>query len=182
MNRNELLKLFGDEPILGKRVALSPLTSDKVDLLLNHMLGTLNVPEDIKQLMKKECEDALKDKYHIVFLIYSEANDFIGYTEFKNLDGTPEIGIDLAEKYQGKGYGFETCQILVNKLFEKTDYDYIAYNAFKYNKASIALAKKLGASYIGCKGTFDMLKKSEVSNETKAEAEQFDKMLYRIYR
>lgn len=54
--------------------------------------------------------------------------------------------------------------------------------AFKYNKASIALAKKLGASYIGCKGTFDMLKKSEVSNETKAEAEQFDKMLYRIYR
>lgn len=50
------------------------------------------------------------------------------------------------------------------------------------NKASITLAKKLGASYIGCKSTFDMLKKSEVSNETKAEAEQFDKMLYRIYR
>lgn len=50
------------------------------------------------------------------------------------------------------------------------------------NKASIALAKKLGASYIGCKSTFDMLKKSEVSNETKTEAEQFDKMLYRIYR
>ena len=47
---------------------------------------------------------------------------------------------------------------------------------------SIALAKKLGASYIGCKSTFDMLKKSEVSNETKTEAEQFDKMLYRIYR
>ena len=86
------------------------------------------------------------------------------------------------KKHQGKGYGFETCQVLINKLFEKTDYEYIAYNAYKYNKASIALAKKLGASYIGCKSTFDMLKKSEVSNETKTEAEQFDKMLYRIYR
>lgn len=119
MNRNELLKLFGNEPLFGERVALSPLTSDKVDLLLNHMLGTLNAPENIKHLMKKECEEALEDKYHIVFLIYSEAHDFIGYTEFKNLDGTPEIGIDLAEKHQGKGYGFETCQVLINKLFEK---------------------------------------------------------------
>lgn len=182
MNRNELLELFGDELISGKRVTLHALTLDKRDLLTNYILGRLNISEDIAALMKQECAEMLKDKYHIVFLIYSEANDFIGYTEFKNLDGTPEIGIDLAEKYQGKGYGFETCQVLVNKLFEKTDYDYIAYNAFKYNKASIALAKKLGASYIGCKSTFDMLKKSEVSNETKTEAEQFDKMLYRIYR
>lgn len=69
MNRNELLKLFGNEPLFGERVALSPLTSDKVDLLLNHMLGTLNAPENIKHLMKKECEEALEDKYHIVFLI-----------------------------------------------------------------------------------------------------------------
>ena len=106
MNRNELLELFGDELISGKRVTLHALTSDKRDLLINYILGRLNVSEDIAALMKQECVEMLKDKYHIVFLIYSEANDFIGYTEFKNLDGTPEIGIDLAEKYQGKGYGF----------------------------------------------------------------------------
>lgn len=119
MNRNELLELFGDELISGKRVTLHALTLDKRDLLTNYILGRLNISEDIAALMKQECAEMLKDKYHIVFLIYSEANDFIGYTEFKNLDGTPEIGIDLAEKYQGKGYGFETCQVLVNKLFEK---------------------------------------------------------------
>ena len=119
MNRNELLELFGDELISGKRVTLHALTSDKRDLLINYILGRLNVSEDIAALMKQECVEMLKDKYHIVFLIYSEANDFIGYTEFKNLDGTPEIGIDLAEKYQGKGYGFETCQVLVTNYSKK---------------------------------------------------------------
>lgn len=47
MNRNELLELFGDELISGKRVTLHALTSDKRDLLINYILGRLNVSEDI---------------------------------------------------------------------------------------------------------------------------------------
>lgn len=68
MNRNELLKLFGNEPLFGERVALSPLTSDKVDLLLNHMLGTLNAPENIKHLMKKNAKKHLKTNTTLYFL------------------------------------------------------------------------------------------------------------------
>lgn len=99
--KQDMLKRFVTE----KFFSLSP-DEDIVkayNLARMNMLGTLNAPENIKHLMKKECEEALEDKYHIVFIIYSEAHDFIGYTEFKNLDGTPEIGIDLAEKHQGKG-------------------------------------------------------------------------------
>lgn len=60
-NRNELLELFGDELISGKRVTLHALTSDKRDLLINYILGRLNVSEDIAALMKQECVEMLKD-------------------------------------------------------------------------------------------------------------------------
>mgnify|MGYP000030417626 FL=1 len=182
MNRDQLLELFGNESISGKRITLHVLTPGNTDLLLNYTYGTLNTSEEFSVLMKNEFMKTLNDKYKVHFLIYSECGDFIGYTELKNLDETPEIGIDLAEKYQRNGYGFETCRLLINKLFEKTNYEYISYNTFRYNKASIALAKKLRASYIGCISTFDVLKTPKISNDAKAETEQFDILQYRIYK
>lgn len=45
-----------------------------------------------------------------------------------------------------------------------------------------AINDNYGNNRLNSQAVMEMLKKSEVSNETKAEAEQFDKMLYRIYR
>ena len=120
MNRNELLKLFGNEPLFGERVALSPLTSDKVDLLLNHMLGTLNAPENIKtSYEKKNAKKHLKTNTTLYFLFILKPMILLDILNLKNLDGTPEIGIDLAEKHQGKGYGFETCQSTYKQTIRK---------------------------------------------------------------
>ena len=56
----------------------------------------------------------------------------------------PEVDIAILEKYQRKGYAFETAKILFLDIFENESIKCIVWNAFRSNKASCRIAEKLG--------------------------------------
>lgn len=57
----------------------------------------------------------------------------------------PELQIEIAPNYHGKGYGYEFMAALLPYLFESEKYDSIRYTVLPTNAASIALIKKIGA-------------------------------------
>lgn len=57
----------------------------------------------------------------------------------------PELQIEIAPSYHGKGYGYEFMASLLPYLFEYEKYDFIRYTVLPTNAASIALIKKIGA-------------------------------------
>ena len=54
----------------------------------------------------------------------------------------PELQIEIAPSYHGKGYGYEFMASLLPYLFEYEKYDFIRYTVLPTNAASIALIKK----------------------------------------
>lgn len=183
MSKSPLCTPFENTLLKTDRIRLSLFTEDKTDLLFNHMFASIPNDGEIRQLMRAKFEKSLAEDSILLFLIYNEDDDFIGYIELKDLNDIPEIGLDLAEKFRSKGYGYEACKLLLGKAFDVTDSEYIQYNVFQYNEASIALAKKLGGIFIGNRSTFEALKKADdVSEDIKKNAEQFDMLQYRIYK
>ena len=70
----------------------------------------------------------------------------IGFISLVNVDsGTPEIQIEIAPKYQHKGYGYEFLFAVMEYIFEKQRFDYVRYTVLPNNDASIALVKSIGA-------------------------------------
>ena len=98
------------------------------------------------------------------------------------MDSTPEIGIDIVETEQRNGIGYEVCLGVINYLFNNTEIKALRYNCFRNNSASIALAKKLGAVYIGEKVLLEHIKSTDVSEALKSEAASFDLLMYEIIK
>lgn len=59
---------------------------------------------------------------------------------------TPELQIEIAPRFQNKGYGFEFLDALLKHLFERKEYHYIRYTVLPNNEASISLVNHIGAS------------------------------------
>jgi len=76
--------------------------------------------------------------------MHSRGEVGIGYTEFKNLDGTPEIGIDLAEKYQGKGYASDALRLLCDYAFGFLFLKQLIVHVAADNEVSLRLFGSLG--------------------------------------
>jgi hypothetical protein len=70
----------------------------------------------------------------------------IGYIALVNCAAkAPELQIEIAPDYQGKGYGYEFLKAVLRSVFKKRGYDAIRYTVLPSNGASIALVKKVGA-------------------------------------
>jgi RimJ/RimL family protein N-acetyltransferase len=70
----------------------------------------------------------------------------IGYIALVNCAAkVPELQIEIAPDYQGKGYGYEFLKAVLRSVFKKHGYDAIRYTVLPSNEASIALVKKVGA-------------------------------------
>lgn len=70
----------------------------------------------------------------------------IGFISLVNVDsGTPEIQIEIAPKYQNKGYGYEFLSAVMEHLFEEQRFSCVRYTVLPNNDASIALVKSIGA-------------------------------------
>lgn len=71
----------------------------------------------------------------------------VGFVALVNGESnTPELQIEIAPRFQNKGYGFEFLKALLKYLFEKNDFQYIRYTVLPNNKPSIALVNRIGAS------------------------------------
>lgn len=74
-------------------------------------------------------------------------DNLVGFIAIVNGEsGTPELQIEIAPKFQNKGYGFEFLDALLKHLFEQKDFNYIRYTVMPNNKPSISLVNHVGAS------------------------------------
>jgi RimJ/RimL family protein N-acetyltransferase len=70
----------------------------------------------------------------------------IGYIALVNCTAkVPELQIEIAPDYQGKGYGYEFLKAVLRSVFKKHGYDAIRYTVLPSNGASIALVRKVDA-------------------------------------
>lgn len=71
-------------------------------------------------------------------------SEMIGFVTLHNYTSPmPDLQIELAPAYQGKGYGYEFLSELINYLFH-TEFSCFHYAVFPNNSASIALVEKIG--------------------------------------
>lgn len=70
----------------------------------------------------------------------------LGFISIVNAESrTPELQIEIAPKFQNKGYGFEFLSALLKHLFEERKFQYIRYTVLPDNERSIALVENIGA-------------------------------------
>lgn len=85
-------------------------------------------------------------------------NTLIGFISLVNGEsGTPEIQIEIAPKYQNKGYGHEFLSAVMEYVFEQQRFSYVQYTVLPSNEASIALVKSVGALLIEPKSEAEKL-------------------------
>lgn len=84
--------------------------------------------------------------YGIYGIFLKDDNKMIGIA---GADGTdaPTLSYALFKEYQGKGYAFEACRIIIDYLQKYTGIPYIGIDVKKDNSASEKLAKKLECEF-----------------------------------
>lgn len=171
--KTEVLKdLFVQHPLKTKRVELKVLDDENYNAFVEHIIASTGLKDDseLASQMKEKCREALGFENSITFTLHLRSTDeYIGYFQLKYIDSSPEIGIDIVEEQQRKGFGYEACFAVTDFLFRETDMTLLHYNCFRGNSASIALAKKLGAEYVDEVVLFEYLK-----NKSDAQDSEFD--------
>ena len=69
---------------------------------------------------------------------------YVGQIGLDAGDGTPELGYWLGEPFWHRGLMTEAAGAVLDWLFSTTDTDYVRSGVFHFNKASLAVQKKLG--------------------------------------
>lgn len=84
-----------------------------------------------------------------------------------------ESGIGLARKHQGKGYGKEIMELLLQLAFKERNAKKFVYCAFDSNERSIALAKHFGFHYVGSHKETRYDNKEFIINEYELDREEY---------
>lgn len=97
----------------------------------------------------KDYADGKRDSKARYLIAEKASLQGVGFIEldYSNAE-MPEVDIAILEKYQGKGYAFETSKILCVNVFENESVECIVWNAFRSNKASCRIAEKLGGKVV----------------------------------
>jgi len=182
MEKIKLLEILNTHPITTSRTKIQPMTDTDLNEFLSHTSGSLSViGTELEESFKEKCKGLLSSETEIVISIRLKGNNtYIGYFELKNLNGEPEIGIEIIEDCQKQGFGFEVCRAVIDFIFNNTEVEVLKYNCFRNNTASLKLAEKLGAERICEKILFDKLPKEGLSQETIDESAGFDLIVHEI--
>lgn len=103
------------------------------------------IPQNLEQ--EREFFDEVISSDDSVNLGICSDNQLMGLIELRekeNGGGVAEIGIWIAPKYHGKGYGTEASKLLVDHAFNELRYHKVYARAFESNKASQSVWEKLG--------------------------------------
>lgn len=103
--------------------------------------------EEAKIRLEKTIE---YQKSNLAFYIcLEESDEAIGFLGAANIgDGVFEdCGICIANKYQGKGFGKQSMQLLLKMIFEELGGKEFIYSCFEENKKSQRLCESLGFEY-----------------------------------
>ena len=180
MKKQEILSLIGDS-ITTLRTFITPISDAEKDVFLKHAVTSVSVSDDLAAVFKEKCWAETLDDSSLTFTIrLKSTHEYIGYFQLKRINDSPEIGIDIVEAFQKKGYGYEVCQNIIDYLFQNTTIRVLQYNCFRCNIPSISLAEKLGAVRVGERVLLEYLKDKDVSEQTKKESSDFDLIIYEI--
>ncbi len=94
------------------------------------------------------------------FSIDLPGEGLIGHCGYHLTDGVPSIGYWLAEPFWNRGFMTETVAAVLDWYFEVTNAASIQSGVFHFNKASLAVQRKLGFTEIGT-GTLHCLARHE---------------------
>ncbi|RYE06992.1 MAG: N-acetyltransferase [Hyphomicrobiales bacterium] len=94
------------------------------------------------------------------FTIDLPGEGLIGHVGFHLTNGEPQIGYWLAEPFWNRGFMTEATEAALDWYFEVTSAMHINSGLFAFNKASLAVQKKLGFTQIGT-GTLHCLARHE---------------------
>lgn len=83
------------------------------------------------------------------FTLELPGEGLIGHCGFHLTDGTPVIGYWLAEPFWNRGFMTEAAEAVLDWYFEVTGAGMIHSGVFHFNKASLAVQRKLGFTEIG---------------------------------
>lgn len=86
------------------------------------------------------------------FYIIEKDSEKIGYVRLSNYSSINKniyIGIDIDDKFTGKGYGYKAYQMFIRFIFKTYELNKITLEVLHTNKQAIALYYKLGFTYEG---------------------------------
>jgi RimJ/RimL family protein N-acetyltransferase len=142
-----------------ERLTLEPLTAEWLDQLLEENHGNVArysvrfADRDQVHSWLTDCRQRQERQERLGMAVLTrEGRKFLGVASIQSINIDPQLGIWISEQAQGRGYGQESVQCLID--WYKLTYGHsekIKYLAEKGNIASIKLAWKLGMKRKGKK-------------------------------
>lgn len=112
--------------------------------LLN--LGDPSLVTELQQI--SWWENISRNKNNTVFgIVLLKTKKLIGVWRLQNLDNvnrSAEVGVDIFEKYRGKGFGEKAYKMIFKYLFENYNIHTIYLRVVAFNTNAISLYKKVG--------------------------------------
>lgn len=107
--------------------------------------------------IEKLAHDQSELGWGIWIIIEQSKRKIIGCVSFKgkpDINGAVELAYDIVEHYQGRGYGYEAAQKLVEWAFTQEKVKKIIAECHVANEASIRILNKLGMTCLHKDGNF----------------------------
>lgn len=150
----ETKRLILREPVmLDAKDAAEGLNNIKVSRYMLAISHPYTIKDAKKYISHASMEKKKKPrKSYGFFIVLKSEKKVIGGIGVRNVDrfqGTTNIGYWLAEPYWQKGYGTEAAKAILDFAFNELKVRKIKIPIYTKNKASNALAKKLGAKLEG---------------------------------
>ncbi len=146
--------------LVGDSVYLSPVSVEDFQEY-THMINDINVAlglgyftyaeivdyEKEKELLKKLKNDSM---FAVRLIENNELLGNVGFNELNKVHRNAVLGIMLGNpKHQGKGYGKEAMNLLLDYGFSFLNLESISLNVFEYNEIAYNLYKKIGFKEVG---------------------------------
>ncbi len=108
----------------------------------------------LKQYLENSHLDIYEAKQLRMVIVEKESNDNIGFIDL--FDFSPQhkragVGILIIEKFQNKGYAFQTLELLIEYAFAILQLNQVYANIITDNTKSISLFTKLNFNQVGIK-------------------------------
>ena len=103
-----------------------------------------------KDFFEKQWEQRKEEDAIYISVILKATKKYAGNIVLRKLESvTPEVGIDIVEKYQRQGIAYDTLQLFMRKGKSICKIDYFFVRIYSDNEPSKKLFRKLGAVEIG---------------------------------
>ena len=103
-----------------------------------------------REFFEKQWEQRSEEDAIYISVILKATKQYVGNIVLRELESTtPEVGIDIVEKYQRQGIAYDTLQLFLRRIKNISRIEYFLVRIYSDNEPSRKLFQKLGAVKIG---------------------------------